>query len=241
MYERNGMGWSEIPWYSWANTQCSSDEFDACVSRDPADQAWATSPAWIGGPQRCRQFRATDGETRSCTTAPPGSLPGTVYCCRRTALTPEAVQYAEESGVQPTPGGTLPLFRPACETHRSDRTLMRTAVQQALWDVQDRLCATMDPGPVDGTDRSSALRTAIQRVQRERALPITGQLDAATLRMIGFSSAEAQRIEGVVARTRVGVTPDAPPALSISPWIVAGGIGAAGFLAFAFWQFWKRR
>lgn len=242
MYERSvGMGWSEVPWYAWANTQCAEGEFDACVSNTEEDQAWASAPAWIGGPPRCHQFRATlTGATRNCTTAAPGRLPGTVYCCRRTALTPEAVEYAEEAGVQPTSYGTLPLFRPACETRRSDRTLMRTEVQQALWDVQNRLCAIRDPGPIDGTDGASAFRQAIQHVQRERGLTITGQLDAVTLRMIGFSAAEAQRIASVVARTRVGTNPDAPPPLSFNPLLIAGGVAAAGFLGFSLWMYMKK-
>jgi hypothetical protein len=118
---------------------------------------------------------------------------------------------------------------------------MRTDLQRALWDVQNRLCEIRDPGPVDGTDRSSSLRQAIEHVQRERGLPVTGQLDAVTLRMIGFGSSESQRIAALVARTRVGTNPDAPPALNFNPLLVAGAVGAAGFLGFSLWMYMKKR
>jgi hypothetical protein len=58
--------------------------------------------------------------------------------------------------------------------------------------------------------------------------------------MIGFSASEAQRIAALVARTRVGTNPDAPPALDFNPWLVAGGVAAAGFLGFSLWMYMKK-
>jgi hypothetical protein len=118
---------------------------------------------------------------------------------------------------------------------------MRTDTQRALWDVQARLCEIRDPGPVDGTARHSSFVGAIRHVQRERGLPITGMLDAVTLRTIGFSTAEAQQIAGLVARTSVGTMPDTPPSLSYNPMLILGGVGSAAFFAYATWRYMRRR
>jgi hypothetical protein len=235
MYERTGMGYSEAPWYvrtMWP-LACAQNAMLTCVTDDPADVEWRNLPAYVGGPRRCSSV--TGGVlSSSCKTA--GNRSGRLYCCLRTTLEPSAYEAMEqriEESLQPG--------QRVCDVNRYSRDLLRNEAQRATWDIQDKLCQLgVDPGPVNGNASERTLAAAVRSYQRQMGLPTTGQVDAATASMMGFSASDSVRIAEAVLRTQIGTEPGtiAPPSLS-TPVLVAS-FGAAAFLAFAAYTYFKR-
>lgn len=139
----------------------------------------------------------------------------------------------EELGLQPG--------QRQCDVDRFDRAALRNEAQRAIWDIQDRLCQLrIEPGPVSGNASQPGLASAVESFQRQRGLPTTGQVDAATARAMGFSTADAMRIASAIMRTPVGTAPGTETMARFSTPVVAASLGAAAFLAFATYSYVKR-
>lgn len=221
MYERVGMGVSEIPWYSSSAVFCGGGMFDACVTSMPRDVEWAR----IHGCIPSRSFFGLRGP-RQCSTSE--GNPGTVQCCNRGVIreVQQQQEEAEQYGIQ--------TGQRVCEQVRALRGQMRNEVQQAIWDIQDRLCqAGFNPGPVDGTTRSANLLNAIHDFQRQRQIP-EGPADAATLLEMGLQP----NLESIIALTAIGRTGASVTQANFG--VIAAAVGAAGFLGYAVWQYMKR-
>lgn len=116
--------------------------------------------------------------TTTCQTVAGGELGGRAG--RRWCCPPQAMVHPSQSAP----------YRLICQYDREARSAMRNAGEQAVWDVQNRLCALgIDPGPVDGRTTSSWFAPAIRAFQYREGLPETGELTPATLRQLGFSDA----------------------------------------------------
>jgi hypothetical protein len=129
-----------------------------------------------------------------------------------------------------------------CDVSRVERNTLNPE-RQAIWDVQNRLCAERhDPGPVDGNIGSRWLPSALSAFQQRMRLPETGRIDAVTLRAMGFSTADATRIAAAAATTPLGPTPEGPPLPQFQvPWVpILLSLGAGTFMIFAVRSYMKR-
>jgi hypothetical protein len=71
--------------------------------------------------------------------------------------------------------------------------------------------------------------------QTRQGIPATGQADAVTLRLLGFSSAEATQYTNAIAQPATTV-PSTP-----LPWALIAASGVASmFMMYAVWKFTKR-
>lgn len=234
-YEQGALGWSAIPWTSWAWHPCPTGSKCTCVTSDPVDQAWANQR--IGSGTRCSQYHphhaAIFGSSRECTTG--SGNPGTTHCCKQLTDSQEAMLRA---GVDPyapvplTPGGDAAAV--ICTEQRVPRDAMTNARQRAVWDVKDALCRigtlAVDPGPVNA-EITTRLSSAIRRFQTDSGITPTGRVDNSTLSALGFTFFRGMSVASALKGTSIGPTVIGPVDLAVSLALV-GGIGVGGFFLY---------
>lgn len=112
---------------------------------------------------------------------------------------------------------------------------MTTDRERAVWDIKNKLCISrFDPGNLNGS-HDRMMSEALIAVQARNRIPQTGEADAVTLRLIGFSASEAQQLANTLAEPETVV----PPVQL--PWgLIAASSVSSIFMLYAVWQFTKR-
>ena len=221
MYERTGMGFSEIPWYSLDAISCGGGRFDACVTATPEDQEWARQHG-------CEEMHMLlTGNTRECTTDDRNQ--GVVHCCHR-GFTAEQLEVQDERAR----AGIAEGVRMCVAQPRLYERDMRNDRQRALLRLQERLCELgFDPGQINGDDHGTHLPEAVRGFQRREGLSETGRVDAETIAAMDFRGAAAASIESGLLNTRVSDRRQ-DAGLRTLPLLIAGtlGLGLLGFIAY---------
>ena len=200
------LGWSDLKDYPTCSSVAGGG-IKRCFVQNDADQACA---------QNCGCQRTSE----NCTTS--SSNAGMKWCCPRDCPTPEH-------------GCTPPTRNLICDLQRVDINSLTNARSRAIWLLKSRLCSQrIDPGAVDG-NLNTRLSEAVSAFQTRQGLPATGQADAATLRLLGFSADEATQYTNAIAQ----------PATQVSsvplPWALIAASGVASmFMMYAVWKFTKR-
>lgn len=209
-YTKRGMGWSDISGYP-SCAAITGGGIKRCFTIEDADVRCANS---------CGCHRTTE----SCRTSSGNA--GFAWCCPRDCPNPNAA---------PGQGCVSASRNLICDLNRVNRNTMTTDRERAVWDIKNKLCIErFDPGNLNGSyDRMTS--EALIAVQARNRIPQTGEADAVTLRLLGFSASDAQRLANALAEPETVV----PPVQL--PWgLIAASSVASVFMLYAVWQFTKR-
>ena len=211
MYELAGrglgaLGWSDLKDYPTC-ASVAGGGIKRCFMQNDADRA-------------CARSCGCQSTSESCTTTSGNA--GLKQCCPRDCPTPEH-------------GCTPPTRNLICDLQRVDINTLTDARSRAIWILKNRLCAQrIDPGAVNGT-LDARLSESISAFQTRQGLPATGQADAATLRLLGFSADEATQYTNAIAQ------PETQAPSTPLPWALIAASGVASmFMMYAVWKFTKR-
>lgn len=200
------LGWSDISGYPTCSSVAGGG-IKRCFVQNDTDRA-------------CAQGCGCHVTSESCTTTSGNA--GLKWCCPRDCPTPEH-------------GCTPPTRNLICDLQRVDINSLTDSRSRAIWLLKSRLCSQrIDPGAVNG-DLNTRLSEAVSAFQSRQGIPSTGQADAVTLRLLGFSSAEATQYTNAIAQPATTV-PSTP-----LPWALIAASGVASmFMMYAAWKFTKR-
>jgi len=220
MYETvplGALGWSDIEGYPACNEQPGGG-----VKRCFLDTAGDILEA-----ARQKGFKLNE---RCLTT---GGNQGWAYCC--------------PSGAAPK-AGSYPILM--CQRNVTPRSQMANEQQRVMWDIQSKLCEypnELDSGPINGRLENPSFQPAIRAFQARRGIGMTGSVNEATLRALGFSSSQAVSMMHTLRAQAPTLIDDSAGGAAIFsasdlPWgLIAGSLAATTFAFWAISKYFSRR